>query len=273
MTRAGWIACGAIAVAGVVVLRSCWPVVSAALTRNGEHTSAAEEGKAAVDRFKNSTEAQVAAIKGRSAFFPPPPKAAPIAERPPSRPVVDTTPKPPPAPTRYGGPGIQAIINGTVWFNDGKRIAVGESTGTGSSAVTVLAAESPWAVKLKWEGHEWEVPLFERDGVIYPSKPVETPKTEAVKSDKPAETPKNDSGKTEPVKTEPGKPESGKADPAKPEAPKESGSDPKAAGSPGNSEAKQPESKHAETKQSETKPNENAAKDIARTDKKDEGSK
>lgn len=177
MTRAGWVACAAGAVAAVVVVRSAAPVISAIFTRAEPAPAKGDEAKQAVDRFKSATDTQVASIKGRSLFFIPPPKAKPVVDKPV---VVDKpkdTPKPT-VPTRYGGPSIQAVVNGSVWFSDGKKVAVGESTGTGSSMVTVLAAETPWAIRLKWDGVEFDVPLFERDGVIYPTKKAEPVKPE-----------------------------------------------------------------------------------------------
>jgi hypothetical protein len=177
MTRAGWIACAAGALALVVVVRSTAPVVSALFTRAEPSSPKGDEAKQAVERFKAATDTHVAAIKGRSLFFIPPPKPRPRVDTP----VVVDTPKPPPppsVPTRYGGPSIQAVVNGSVWFSDGKKVLVGESTGTGSSMVTVIAAETPWAIRLKWEGVEFDVPLFERDGVIYPTKKPEAAKSE-----------------------------------------------------------------------------------------------
>jgi hypothetical protein len=199
MTRAGWVACAAGAVAAVVVVRSAAPVVSAIFTRAEPAPAKTDEAKQAVERFKAATDTQVAAIKGRSLFFIPPPKARPVVEKP----VVVETPKEPPkpvVPTRYGGPSIQAVVNGSVWFSDGKKVAVGESTGTGSSMVTVIAAESPWAIRLKWEGVEFDVPLFERDGVIYPTKKPEAAKTEPeVKPEAKPETKPESKPETKPV--------------------------------------------------------------------------
>lgn len=170
MTRAGWIACGAAALAAVVVINTAAPVVSALFTRTEAPASKSEETKQAADRFKASTETQIASIKGRSLFFIPPPKPQPRVDPPPRVAEKPVEPPKPTLPTRYGGPSIQAVVNGTVWFTDGKKVAVGESSGSGSSAVAVIAADSPWAIRLKWEGVEFDVPLFERDAVIYPVK-------------------------------------------------------------------------------------------------------
>lgn len=175
MTRAGWVASGAIAVAAIVLINTSAPVVSA-LFRSAETAPAkGDEAKQAADRFKTSTETQVASIKGRSLFFIPPPKPRTRVDPPPR--VADKPPEPtkPTVPTRYGGPSIQAVVNGTVWFSDGKKVAIGESAGTGSSMVTVLAAETPWAIRVKWEGVDFDVPLFERDAVIYPVKKADSP--------------------------------------------------------------------------------------------------
>ena len=177
MTKAGWIACAAGAVAVFVVVRSAAPVVSAIFTRAEPAPAKTDEAKQAADRFKTATDTQIASIKGRSLFFIPPPKPRPVVDKP----VVAVTPKDPPkpsVPTRYGGPSIQAVVNGSVWFSDGKKVAVGESTGSGSSMVTVIAADTPWAIRLKWDGVEFDVPLFERDGVIYPTKKPDAAKTE-----------------------------------------------------------------------------------------------
>lgn len=168
MTRAGWAACVAAALAAVVLINVSAPVVSALFASAKAAPVNNEEAKQAADRFKVATESHVASIKGRSLFFIPPPKPRPRAEPPPR--VAEKPPEPPKptVPTRYGGPSIQAVVNGTVWFSDGKKVAVGESAGSGSSMVTVIAAETPWAIRVKWEGVEFDVPLFERDAVVYP---------------------------------------------------------------------------------------------------------
>jgi len=106
-----------------------------------------------------------ARIDGRSLFFvpsappPPPPPAVAEADRPPPAP-----PPPPPPPARYGGPQIVALINDTVWFAGGEKVAAGESGG----GVRVIAVDAPWSAKVEWSGVEFEVDLFARDSVVYP---------------------------------------------------------------------------------------------------------
>lgn len=105
-----------------------------------------------------------ARIDGRSLFFipsaPPPPPPPPRAESDePSAP-----PPPPPPPSRYGGPGVIALINDTVWFEGGQRLAPGESGG----GVRVIAVDAPWSARVHWEGVEFDVALFPHDEVVYP---------------------------------------------------------------------------------------------------------
>jgi hypothetical protein len=178
MSKAGWLACAAGVFAGAVVVGSAAPVVSALFTKAEAPPAKTDDAKKAAERHAAATAEQVAAIKGRSLFFIPPPKAR---ARPPEvakEPEKPKDPPPPPRPTRYGGPSIQAVVNGTVWFADGKRVAVGETHGSGSSSVQVVAADTPFGIKLRWEGVEFEVPLFERDGVIYPARKPEAAKAE-----------------------------------------------------------------------------------------------
>jgi outer membrane biosynthesis protein TonB len=184
MSKVGWLACAAGVFAGVVVVVSAVPVVSALFMRVEALPAKTDEVKKAAERHASAMAEQVAAVKGRSLFFIPPPKPRPKPVEVAKEPEKPKDPPPPPKPTRYGGPSIQAVVNGTVWFADGKRVAVGETHGSGGSAVKVVAADTPFGIKLKWEGVEFDVPLFERDGVIYPERKAETPKPE----DKPAES-------------------------------------------------------------------------------------
>lgn len=94
----------------------------------------------------------LAQIRGRSMFFlpPPPPRPAKRQERPPQ-----TAPRL----ERYAGPDIVAVINNTVWFNDGTRRALGEPS---SEGIAVLAVDPPWTVRLQWRDAEWTITLFDR---------------------------------------------------------------------------------------------------------------
>lgn len=232
MSRAGWAACGVLALAGIVAAASCWPALSAAFAKADPAKSGAPDPKQAEALHKQSLLAQAAATKGRSLFFIPPRPAPP----PPTRPK-DDTPRPPPPPpvdpkpSRYGGPSIQAIVTGSVWFSDGKKAEVGETIGSGSSAVTVLAADSPYAVKLKWKEQEWDVPMFDRDGLVFPAPGTPLKKTEEplLLEKKPDEKKPADS-KVDP-KADEKKPADPKADPKAAE-PKPGDAKPDPAGDP-----------------------------------------
>jgi hypothetical protein len=106
-----------------------------------------------------------ARIDGRSLLFipsappPPPPPRVAEADRPPPAP-----PPPPPPPSRYGGPQVVALINDTVWFAGGEKVAAGES----GAGVRVIAVNAPWSARVEWSGVEFDVDLFARDQVVYP---------------------------------------------------------------------------------------------------------
>jgi outer membrane biosynthesis protein TonB len=165
-------------------------------------------------------------IDGRSLFvIPSAPKRTPP---PPPPPPPEDTSKPvaPAVPSRYGGPSIIGLINESVIFNDGKTIRVGQSDG----ALSVIALNAPWGAKVKWQGGEFDVSLFEKDGMVIPppgkppeAKPQET-KPDSAKPDDAAkpETPKPDAPK--PADPKPG--DEPKPDEPKPDAPKP-GAEPK----------------------------------------------
>jgi hypothetical protein len=84
-------------------------------------------------------------------------------------------PAPPPPPATYGGPAIIAMVLDTVWFDDGKRMTVGDEAKDELEVIQVLA---PWDAVVKWKGVEFTVPLFARDKLVQvpDEKPVEPPK-------------------------------------------------------------------------------------------------
>lgn len=121
----------------------------------------------------------VSQVDGRSAFYtpdPPPPPRAPD-------PVVrDEGPREPPKPTSYGGPKIVATINDAVWFDNGKRVAVGKDEG----GVTVVEIRAPWEVVVLWKEVEFRVPLFDRDKLIYPESDRGSTLSEQIEPAKPS---------------------------------------------------------------------------------------
>ena len=107
----------------------------------------------------------VTQIDGRSLFIVPAPPSTEVAEETPEETI-------PTAPTRYGGPGVIAAINGAVWFSDGTRRVVGEAEKDGLAVVSVNA---PWDIGVRWRGVEFTVPVFERDRTVMPRREGVTP--------------------------------------------------------------------------------------------------
>lgn len=266
MSRLGWGACAVLALAGGVGLASCWPALSAAFSKTPPARTDAPDPKAAEALHAQGLKAQVASAKGRSLFFVPPRPPPP----PTPRPKEDHTPPPPapdPKPTRYGGPSIQALVTGTVWFSDGKKAEIGETIGSGSSAVTVLAADTPYAVKLRWKEQDWDVAMFDRDNAVFPSeRPVGKAEDKKVEEPKKPEEPKADAKKPEdpksadpkPGEPKPGDPKVGDPKPADPKPDAPAAADPKADPKSGPSKADEPKSDSSAT------PNHADAKPAAR---------
>lgn len=126
-------------------------------------------------------------IDGRTLFFrpakPPPPPEPPAPE------PEKKDPPPPPPPATYGGPAVVGIVNGEVWFNDASKRKVGAPEEGGLEVLGV--SEVPWSVKVKWNGVEFDVPVFSRDTTVIP--PPETKKEEGAAGDK-AEEKKAEAG-------------------------------------------------------------------------------
>lgn len=151
----GMVALGVALLAIVVLCVSGWPLVRDALTRRvGDVAELEAEQEKQVGLYTSAMEERVKQINGRSMFFVPPAPAE-VAEK--EKEPEDEGPAP--EPTRYGGPDVIAVVNGTVWFGNDRRIAVGEER-DGIKVVSV--GESPWSVKLEWRGVEFDVQVFER---------------------------------------------------------------------------------------------------------------
>lgn len=144
----------AIAVAGL----TGWPLVRAIIGPRVEVPELSTPGASAELAGQFAT--LVKEIDGRSLFIVPGPPAAPEVEE---APVVDTSDKPPPRPTTYGGPAIIAMVNDTVWFRDGKRLVAGAEA---SGDLKVVRVNGPWDAVVMWKGVEFTVPLFTRDRLV-----------------------------------------------------------------------------------------------------------
>lgn len=185
-----------------------------------------------IEQYAAMLDGSVKQADGRTLFILPiNPKAA--AEAPVQE--VAEVPKEPPTPTTYGGPGVIAFINGTVWFDNGAQLSTGEER----DGVSVVGMSPPWDARLRWRGVEFTVPLFEKDRLVAPksktpaeeklgtlgptpvAKPPESRGPET-RSQTPTETPptappSGDTPKSSPPAAEPVKPD---AEPSKPDAPK-----------------------------------------------------
>jgi hypothetical protein len=133
-----------------------WPVIrTAQLPPRPPEADRTDDQRRA--EFATTLSKHQAIVDGRSLFFIPPRPRPPRAD-----PIVDTTPREAPKPTRYGGPSMVAMVNGAVLFSDGQRIKVGES----GRNVKVVSVAPPWSATLQWEGVEFVVELFQRDSAI-----------------------------------------------------------------------------------------------------------
>lgn len=148
----------------VMVLLAAWALVSSVtsyvstLTMN-QDAAAPDREEAQIEAFRRSLEEHIAQVDGRSLFFTPGPPRPPRVEPQ----VVDSRPREPLAPTRYGGPSIIAMVNGAVWFSDGQRLEPGQS----GRGVEVVSMDPPWRANVRWQGGEFDVLLFARDGIVY----------------------------------------------------------------------------------------------------------
>lgn len=151
----GW-GIGAVLAAILAIIILIWQAPAlgrAALTSAPVKAEEEKREQERVERFRASFEAPLKQIVGRSMFFvPPEPAALAQAAEAPSEDKQAT-------PSRYAGPNIIAMINGTVWFDDGRRLTIGADA---PGSLKVLGMNAPWSARLEWEGVEFEVPLFER---------------------------------------------------------------------------------------------------------------
>lgn len=146
------------AVAVVVVGASLWSFVRAVATPS-PGSSVASDAARGSEAHKAQFEQYLAQINGRTMFVLPaaPPPPAPEV-------IVDNSPPPPPSkPTSYGGSPIIALVMDTVWFEDGRRMKVGDPE---QNDTEVLEVRAPWEAVLRWKGEEFTVPLFSRDRVV-----------------------------------------------------------------------------------------------------------
>jgi hypothetical protein len=136
-----------------------WRLVSAAMLPSGTSASLASNEKERMEALAKEFSRQVSQFDGRTVFYVPAPPTPVATEE--EKPEAEPD-KTPPAPSTYGGPGIIAMINDSIWFDDGKRLTVGESEGD----VKVVRVRAPWEADIAYKGVEFTVKFFERDKVV-----------------------------------------------------------------------------------------------------------
>lgn len=131
-------------------------VARAAMVWPSEPGAREADEKERAERFAAAFDGRLAQFRGRSMFFLPP--EPPPPPPPPSEPTEHGS-GPQSKPTSYAGPAIIAMVNDTVWFDDGRRLDLGEDDAAG---LVVMSINPPWSARLRWNGVEFEVPLFDR---------------------------------------------------------------------------------------------------------------
>lgn len=152
-TNFGVAAAVVLAVTLLLLAVIAWPLLSLRFgTRTSESTSAPGGGGGAPEEFQTALDANLRQVTGRSMFFPPLPMS-------PKEELVST-----PKATRYAGPAIVAMVNGAVWFSDGQRLEVGQSSPSGK--MKVISLKAPWSARILWDGGEFDVGFFERSPLL-----------------------------------------------------------------------------------------------------------
>lgn len=154
MTRIGWVALIVLLFGIFVVVTGGYRLINSFFVSGSDLEQAAASQTEGVAKFNESFEAPLKQIAGRTLFHRPtePKETEEVKEEPKPE-------GPAPPPTRYGGPAIIAMIDKTVFFDDGRRLSVGDPADSG---LEVVEPRGPWSAVLRWRGVEFEVQLFER---------------------------------------------------------------------------------------------------------------
>lgn len=169
-TAGGLTAAALVVLAIAVCVPFALKFVNALLIQNPKATAPGDDVKERVQQYAAAFDPYVKQLDGRSLFYEP---SAPGTEGEviPEEPTDDTNPDAP-APTRYDGPAVSAVVLDTVWFADGARVKVGEGR---VGDMEVLSTNTPWDVRVNWRGTEFTVPFFDRDKVIFKDRPASLP--------------------------------------------------------------------------------------------------
>lgn len=154
MTRIGWVALGVLLFVVFIGITGGSRVITSLFVSGSDLEQAAASQTEGVAKFNESFEIPLKQIAGRTLFH------RPIEPKEPEAPKEEPKPEgPAPPPTRYAGPAIIAMIGDTVFFDDGRRLRVGDEPDNG---LEVIEPRGPWSAVLRWRGVEFEVQLFER---------------------------------------------------------------------------------------------------------------
>lgn len=91
-------------------------------------------------------------FEGRSLFFAPQDWKRKIPPPPPPPPPSPPPPIPPP-PTEYTGPKVVGMLGNTVYLEGARTIEIGKD----AEGITLVEIVSPWMVKIRHKGKEYEV--------------------------------------------------------------------------------------------------------------------
>lgn len=94
---------------------------------------------------------------GRSLFFAPQDWKRKIPPPPPP-PPPSPPPPPPQAPTEYSGPKVVGMLGSTVYLEGARTVEIGKD----SEGITLVEIISPWMVKIRHKGKEYEVAVGQK---------------------------------------------------------------------------------------------------------------
>jgi hypothetical protein len=153
----------AIGILSIAVVANLVPVLSEALSPKPSARAVVDEVTRLMTEHDETQMVYRDRFNGRSVFFEPPARKKPPPPTPPITDIVKVDQpekvdlEPPPAPARYGGPAIVAILGDTVWFEGGKRVAVGEEV----DGIEVVALNSAWSAQIGWSRGEYAVSIYD----------------------------------------------------------------------------------------------------------------
>ena len=177
----GKVAAAAVGLALVVLISVVPAFVRALWAPSAETQSSADGDKELAAKAKEKFPGYLAQIEGRSLFLKPGP---PIKET--SKPLDEVPPETADKqkPTTYGGPAVVAMMGDSVWFDNGKRMQVGDKR---EGDIRVVAVNIPWEATIEWQDVEFKVGLFKKDDLVIKEQAKETPKAEPAGGNAPGE--------------------------------------------------------------------------------------